>query len=103
MTKQVANKHFGRPKGSPNKSTAAVREAMAVFAEGNVHKLQEWLEAVAEGGEGRTPDPAKAADLFLKAIEYHIPKLARTEVTGQDGGPVEVSGINIKLVRPNGA
>ena len=103
MTKQVENTNIGRPKGSPNKATAAVREAMAVFAEGNVHKLQEWLEAVAEGGEGRTPDPAKAADLFLKAIEYHIPKLARTEVTGQDGGPVEVSGINIKLVRPNGA
>ena len=31
-----------------------------------------------------------------------IPDLGRTEVTGQDGGPVEVSGINIKLVRPNG-
>ena len=103
MTKQLANTHIGRPKGSPNKSTAAVREAMAVFAEGNVHKLQEWLDDVAKGGEGRTPDPAKAADLFLKAIEYHIPKLARTEVTGQDGGPVEISDINIRLIRPNGA
>jgi hypothetical protein len=32
-------------------------------------------------------DPGKAADLYLKAIEYHIPKLARSEVSGPDGGP----------------
>ena len=34
-------------------------------------------------------DPAKKLDLYLKAIEYHIPKLARSEVSGPDGGPVE--------------
>jgi hypothetical protein len=34
-------------------------------------------------------DPGKAADLYLKAIEYHIPKLARSEQTGPDGGPQE--------------
>ena len=101
MNKQAANNR-GRPKGSPNRATADVRAAIAVFAEGNAHKLQEWLDRVAEGSEGVRPDPAKAADLYLRAIEYHIPKLARTEVTGQDGGPVEVSGINIKLVRPDG-
>lgn len=101
MTKQVSNTHFGRPKGSPNKATAAVREAIAVFAEGNAHKLQEWLDDIANGVGGNKPDPAKAADLYLRAIEYHIPKLARTEVTGQDGGPVEVSGITINLKKPN--
>jgi hypothetical protein len=101
MNKQPRNMG-GRPKGSPNRATADVRAAIAVFAEGNAHKLQEWLDRVAEGSEGVRPDPAKAADLYLRVIEYHIPKLARTEVTGQDGGPVEVSGINIKLVRPDG-
>ena len=101
MNKQHKNTG-GRPKGSPNRATADVRAAIAVFAEGNAHKLQEWLDRVAEGSEGVRPDPGKAADLYLRAIEYHIPKLARTEVTGQDGGPVEVSGISINLVRPNG-
>ena len=89
MNKQIENNR-GRPKGSPNKSTAAVRDAMALFAEGNVHKLEEWITDVAEGADGRQADPAKAADLFLKAIEYHIPKLARTEVTGENNGPVEM-------------
>ena len=101
MTKQVENTNIGRPKGSPNKATAAVREAIAVFAEGNAHKLQEWLDDIAMGVGGNKPDPAKAADLYLRAIEYHIPKLARTEMTGVDGGPVQVSGITINLKKPN--
>ena len=91
MTKQVENNGIGRPKGSPNKATAAVREAIAVFAEGNAHKLQEWLDDIAMGVGGNKPDPAKAADLYLRAIEYHIPKLARTEVTGHDGGALQFS------------
>jgi len=94
MTKQVENNGMGRPKGSPNKATAAVREAIAVFAEGNAHKLQEWLDDVAMGVGGNRPDPAKAADLYLRAIEYHIPKLARTELTGKDGGALEVSNLS---------
>jgi hypothetical protein len=101
MTKQLENTGIGRPKGSPNKATAAVREAIAVFAEGNAHKLQEWLDDIAMGVGGNKPDPAKAADLYLRAIEYHIPKLARTEMTGPDGGPVQVSGITINLKKPN--
>jgi hypothetical protein len=65
----------GRPKGLANKATAAVREAIARFAENNVEKLQDWLEKTAE------KHPDKAAELFLRALEYHIPKLARTETT----------------------
>ena len=36
---------------------------------------QAWLEATAR------KNPEKAADLFLRALEYHVPKLARTETT----------------------
>ena len=90
MNKQLENIGAGRPKGSPNKATAAVREAIAVFAEGNAHKLQEWLDDVAMGTGGNRPDPAKAADLYLRAIEYHIPKLARTELAGDADAPIEL-------------
>jgi hypothetical protein len=90
MNKQTENNGGGRPKGSPNKATAAVREAIAVFAEGNAHKLQEWLDDVAMGVGGNRPDPAKAADLYLRAIEYHVPKLARTEHVGDNDGPIEM-------------
>lgn len=100
MNKQAEN-NKGRPKGSPNRATADVRAAIATFAEGNAHKLQQWLDSVAEGSGGNRPDPAKAADLYLRAIEYHIPKLARTEVTGNNGGPVEITGITINLKKPD--
>jgi hypothetical protein len=67
------NAGLGRPKGAPNKATAAVREAIALFAEQNVGKLQGWIDRVA------VRDPAKAAELFARVLEYHVPKLARTE------------------------
>lgn len=72
----------GRPKGSLNKSTTAVREAIAKMAEMNAPRFAMWLDEVAQ------KSPEKACDIYLRAIEYHIPKLARTEVTGSDGQPV---------------
>jgi len=74
----------GRPKGVPNRSTAAVREAIAKMAEDNAEKFAKWLEKVAQDS------PEKACDIYLKAIEYHIPKLARTEVTGAENGPLTI-------------
>jgi len=79
----------GKPKGAINKTTADVRQAIAMLAESSAPKVQEWLSLVA------ADDPAKAMDLWLKMIEYHIPKLARTEVTGKDGGPVRVVASDI--------
>lgn len=83
----------GRVKGTPNKSTRDVREAIAVFAQGNVGKMNAWLRDIANGKQVsstqngkrvkrwlREPDPGKALDLYLRALEYHIPKLARTEL-----------------------
>jgi len=54
--------------------------------------MDRWLQRVAEGDEvlGLKPDPAKALDLMQKLSEYHIPKLARTEVTGKDGEAQEM-------------
>lgn len=69
----------GRPKGALNKATRDVRKAIALVAEGNVWLLGSWLKRVARR------EPAKAADIFLRMIEYHIPKLQRSEITGKDG------------------
>ena len=82
----------GRKKGIPNKSTQAAREAIAMFVDGNAHRLTEWLDTVAYGDPKNEikPNPAKAFELFQSVVEYHVPKLARTEVTGADQGPVEM-------------
>ena len=78
----------GSRKGIPNKATRDVRAAIAQFAEGNVDKLQGWLDRVA------ARDPAKAAELFVRVLEYHVLKLARTELSGELGvrGKLVISG-----------
>jgi hypothetical protein len=43
--------------------------------------MDRWLNEVAQD------DPYKALDLMNKLSEYHIPKLARTEISGVDGAP----------------
>lgn len=89
--RQKPNDGKGRPPGIPNKTTQNVREMIAMVAEQNAPKFVEWLNTVAMGdGDKVKPDPAKAADLYLKAIEYHIPKLARTEVAGDQNQPMQM-------------
>lgn len=78
----AGKKYGGRKPGTPNKTTTDVREAIALIAQRNVGKVQQWLESI--------EDPAKRVGLFLDLCEYHIPKLARTEITGKDGGAVIV-------------
>ena len=75
----------GRVAGVPNKSTALAREAIARFVDGNSHKLQEWLEEIAMNEK---LGPKVAFDCFMQVAEYHVPKLARTEHTGDETKPV---------------
>ena len=104
-TKQAGNRGLGRPAGVPNRSTAMAREAIAKFVDGNSPKMQEWLTAVAEGIQAKdkdgnpkfstdgnpvyivAPNPAKAFEMLQTVMEYHVPKLARTEVVGDAKAP----------------
>jgi len=96
MDKQLKNTG-GRPKGSPNKATQGAREAIAAFVDGNAHRLTGWLDQVANGDPENDikPNPIKAFEMFQSVVEYHVPKLARTEVTGKDGGPVVVAATTL--------
>lgn len=60
--------------------------------------LERWIRETADGkevtqlGKDGLPvtfktegDPAKAADLLVRMAEYHVPKLGRQELVGQDG------------------
>ena len=73
----------GRPSGVPNKATADVKAAIAAFTSANVEKLDEWLNSI--------EDPAKRLDLYFKALEYTMPKLARSELVGDKENPISVS------------
>lgn len=85
-------KYGGRTAGVPNKTTQQAREAIAMFVDTNAHRLTEWLDTVANGDPENDikPNPAKAFELFQSVVEYHVPKLARTELTGAEEGPIEM-------------
>lgn len=91
----------GRQKGTPNKATAEARAAIAAFVDGNAHRLQGWLDKIADGEpadevkgfKAIQPDPEKAFQLFQSVIEYHVPKLARAEITGKDGAALETPSV----------
>ena len=91
---------MGRPPGIPNKATTAAREAISQFVDQNSPRLVEWLNQVSNGirekdadGNDRwlvQPNPARAFELFQSVVEYHIPKLARMEVAGDQNNPIKV-------------
>lgn len=74
----------GRPVGVPNKSTTKAREAFALFVENNSDRMQEWLDEIASDPKH---GPKVAFDMLLAVSEYHVPKLARTEVVGDEKQP----------------
>ena len=98
----------GRAKGTSNKATLQAREAIALFVDRNAHRLQGWLDQIADGirepdqpptdenpegvrGEWLvSPDPKRAFELFQSVIEYHVPKLGRIEHTDSEGKPLPI-------------
>ena len=73
----------GRVAGTPNKATLAAREAIARFVDGNADRLQGWLDEI-----HREEGAAAAFRCFSDLVEYHVPKLARTEHVGDKDKPV---------------
>ena len=59
----------GRPKGSEGKDTKKLREAIAAITNGGVEDFQRALGDVLE------ENPAKYLELYLKLLEYTMPKL----------------------------
>lgn len=59
----------GRPKGTPNKSTAELRAVMQSIFEAELPNVLESLEKVRMNGNDQ-----KYVELMLRLAEYHVPK-----------------------------
>jgi copper(I)-binding protein len=84
----------GRKAGVPNKVTQEAREAVKALLDANLPFLQTWLQTTADGvfddNTGKyivLPNPGKACDIVQNLVEYSVPKLARTEVVGDEKAP----------------
>lgn len=104
----------GRAAGTQNKITLTAKAAIAEFVDGNAHRLAGWLDQVANGrllmdkngkqvydGQGNIvyeirPNPEKAFNLFQSVVEYHVPKLARSEISGPNGGAIQTTMVDFK-------
>lgn len=91
----------GRKAGTPNKVNAEFRDTVRRVLEENSENVSIWLAKVAEGnGDPDKADPGKALDLLAKLAEFAAPKLARSEVTGLDGGPVRYQQVRRTIIDP---
>jgi hypothetical protein len=78
-------KSGGREAGTPNKATGKARLAFANFVDKNADKLQEWLDDIATNDKH---GPKVAFDCLMQVAEFHVPKLARTEMVGDPNAPI---------------
>ena len=84
----------GRKPGVPNKATQEAREAVKAILDSNRPFIQSWIQQTADGiMDDQTgkyivqPNPAKACEIVQNLVEYSVPKLARTEVVGDEKAP----------------
>lgn len=65
----IAGEVTGRPKGSEGKDTKRVREAITAITEGGITSLNECFAEI------REDNPVKFIELYLRLLEYTMPKL----------------------------
>ncbi len=90
--KGFTNNPNGRKKGVPNRVTSDIKEAYRLLVESNLSNMQGWLNEIA------AKDPARAINILIELTEYVVPKLARTELTGNI---VEHPKTTINFTKPN--
>ena len=79
----------GRPRGKLNRSTEQAKLTLARIADEGLDNLKKDLQEI------REKDPVKAAELYLKILEYIIPKQQRVEVRGEIEQKIQQITVNI--------
>lgn len=86
---EVGNKMGGRKPGSLNRSTEQAKLTIARLANRGLDNIMEDFEKI------RKKDPIEAAKLYLKLIEYIVPKKASIDISGEVNHKVQQISINI--------
>jgi hypothetical protein len=98
MPFEIGNKlGKGRPVGKLNRSTEAAKLAVARLANEGLDVLREDLREI------RKNDPLEAAKIYLKLIEYIVPKKAQLDVNAEVKQYIQQITVNIKEGKEDGA
>lgn len=80
----------GRPAGQLNRSTEAAKLTIARLANRGLDNIQEDLDKI------RKENPIEAAKIYLRLLEYIVPKKASMEISGEINQRIQQISINIK-------
>ena len=80
----------GRPAGALNRSTEQAKLAVARLANQGLDTLREDLEKI------RKQDPLEAAKIYLKLLEYIVPKKQAIELSGEINQKIQQISVNIQ-------
>jgi hypothetical protein len=80
----------GKPKGSVNKSTAEIKEIITRVVGNQLDMLEDDLKKI------RKESPARAAEIYMKMVDYVLPKQSKIELEGELNHRVEKVVIEIK-------
>jgi predicted nucleotide-binding protein (sugar kinase/HSP70/actin superfamily) len=86
---EVGNKMGGRKVGSLNRSTEQAKLAIARLANQGLNNITEDFEKI------RKENPIEAAKLYLKLLEYIVPKKSSIDITGEIDHRIQQVSINI--------
>ena len=80
----------GRPKGAEGKETKRLREAIAAITNGSVEDLQSCFAEI------REDNPVKFIEMYLRLLEYTMPKL-RSIDTNVELGESTIHKITVEV------
>jgi len=80
----------GRPKNAENKEKKTLREAITTIVEGGAEDFQRTMNELSE------TNPGKYLDIYVKLLEYSMPKLRSVDTTISAKDNVESIKIEIK-------
>jgi hypothetical protein len=83
----------GRPKGSMNRSTEMAKLTLARLADKGLNNINEDLEKI------RKKDPAEAAKIYLKLLEFVVPKLKAIDMQVSGEVSTKVEDIKVEIVQ----
>jgi hypothetical protein len=85
----------GRPPGAVNRSTEMMKLSLARATNRVMDNLPSLMEQMME------KDPAKAVDLTLKMLEFHLPKQSRMELKADIEQRIQQIQVNINQTGSN--